>query len=48
MLAKQWLKECKEELGELTMPLVTLVKRSWTDDSFTAKIPIVLEPFNET
>ena len=44
--AKQWLKECKEELGELSTPLVMLVKRSWTDESFIPKIRIVLEPFN--
>lgn len=46
--AKQWLKECKEEIGELTVPLITLVKKSWEDSSYSSKISIVLDPMSET
>eukprot|EP01128_Nolandella_sp_AFSM9_P006515 TRINITY_DN3373_c0_g1_i1.p1 TRINITY_DN3373_c0_g1~~TRINITY_DN3373_c0_g1_i1.p1 ORF type:complete len:1095 (-),score=366.28 TRINITY_DN3373_c0_g1_i1:104-2929(-) len=46
--AKVWLSESMEEMGELSIPLVTLVKRSWTDESFIEKINIVLEPYKDT
>ena len=46
--AKVWLNESIEEMGELSTPLITLVKRSWTDESFTSKLVIILDPFKDT
>jgi len=45
---RQMMIEAKEELLQLSTPFVTIVKRSWTDPSFRAKVPIILGPLNES